>query len=304
VGELGGHVGADGGLEGDDVVQNTQGVFAHFFAGEKLAGFLGEVQAKLYGAGGNGDADVVVGEEKAAVAAGIEGAQGGDGAKEFKVGVGIGRPLQRWQLKACLQAADVDKGPGSVPSTCRLVSAWQFPSPTLEEHAHGLIRIQDFGGGFPLLVEVLVGFFEGEGAAGFAGHHLDEVVFGQGAVLKHGGNPVVGDEFRYGAENVGDGADAASEDVKQALLDAFVVAEVAERDALGDGAALDAAFALFKGGRVPREVEVDEAAESLEVQPGAGRVRTDENLERADANLLLQDVPINGLDLAVLKELR
>jgi hypothetical protein len=36
VGELGGDVGANGGLERDDVVQNTQGVFAHFFAGEKL----------------------------------------------------------------------------------------------------------------------------------------------------------------------------------------------------------------------------------------------------------------------------
>lgn len=43
VGDFGGDVGADSGLEWDDVVENSQSVLAHFLAGEKLAGCLGEV---------------------------------------------------------------------------------------------------------------------------------------------------------------------------------------------------------------------------------------------------------------------
>jgi hypothetical protein len=84
VGEFGGDVGADAGLEGDDVVQDAQGVLAHLFAGEELAGFLGEVQAKLYGVGRDGDADVVIGERKAAVAAG----DGTAGIQEPRLGAG------------------------------------------------------------------------------------------------------------------------------------------------------------------------------------------------------------------------
>jgi len=48
VGQLGGDVGADGCLEGDDVVQNAEGVLARFFAGEELGRRCGEVEASLF----------------------------------------------------------------------------------------------------------------------------------------------------------------------------------------------------------------------------------------------------------------
>ena len=47
VGELGGDVGVDRGLEGDDVVQNAEGVLAHFFAGEEFGWFCSKVEAEL-----------------------------------------------------------------------------------------------------------------------------------------------------------------------------------------------------------------------------------------------------------------
>jgi hypothetical protein len=43
VGEFGGDVGADAGVCGDVLVENSEGVFAHFFAGEKFREFVGEV---------------------------------------------------------------------------------------------------------------------------------------------------------------------------------------------------------------------------------------------------------------------
>ena len=69
MGQLGGDVGTDGGLERNDVVQDVEGVFAHVFAGEKSGQFLGEVEAELERVGRNGDADVVVAQEKAPVTA-------------------------------------------------------------------------------------------------------------------------------------------------------------------------------------------------------------------------------------------
>ena len=58
VGELCGDVGADGCLQRDYVVQNPEGVFAHFFAGEKLGQSRGEVQARLERVGWDGDAEL------------------------------------------------------------------------------------------------------------------------------------------------------------------------------------------------------------------------------------------------------
>jgi hypothetical protein len=45
--QLGGDIGANGGMEGDGLFQAPEGVFAHFFAGEKFRRCLGEVQAEL-----------------------------------------------------------------------------------------------------------------------------------------------------------------------------------------------------------------------------------------------------------------
>ena len=142
--QLGSDVGAEGGLEGDDVTQNAEGIFAHFRGGEELAGLLGEVQAELQGSGWDGDADVVVGQEKAAVpagdgAAGIQepgpGAGGihvqeleefllqvpeaeetvlgdADGAEKHqrlekgKVGVGVAGAVSTWEFEAVLEAGD------------------------------------------------------------------------------------------------------------------------------------------------------------------------------------------------------
>jgi len=73
--KLGGDVGANGGLEGDDVVQDAEGVFAHFLAGEKLRQGRGEVEAELESVRRDRNADVVIAEEKAAVAPG-DGAAG------------------------------------------------------------------------------------------------------------------------------------------------------------------------------------------------------------------------------------
>ena len=84
MGELGSDVGADGGLEGDDIVEDAEGVFSHFVAGEELGDLLGEIQAELHGVGGNGDANVVVGEQEAAVAVG----DGAAGVKEPGGGAG------------------------------------------------------------------------------------------------------------------------------------------------------------------------------------------------------------------------
>jgi hypothetical protein len=47
VGELGGNVGADGGLKVDNVLQNAEGILAHFLASEELGWFECEVQAEL-----------------------------------------------------------------------------------------------------------------------------------------------------------------------------------------------------------------------------------------------------------------
>ena len=58
VGELCGDVGADGCLQRDYVVQNPEGVFAHFFAGEKLGQGRGEVQARLERVGWDSDAEL------------------------------------------------------------------------------------------------------------------------------------------------------------------------------------------------------------------------------------------------------
>jgi hypothetical protein len=57
-------------LERDDFIQDTEGVFAHFGSGEEFGQLLGEVEAELKFVGRNGDADIVVAEDKAAVAAG------------------------------------------------------------------------------------------------------------------------------------------------------------------------------------------------------------------------------------------
>jgi hypothetical protein len=148
VGEFGGDVGADGGLEGDDVVEDAQGVFAHFFAGEEFRWRFGEVQTELNFFGGDRDADVVIAHEQAAVAAG-DGAAGvekpGLGAsgidvkqlEEFllkvpeaqeavfsdtknaevddrfekgKVGVRVGDAFESEELEAALQAGDDNRG--------------------------------------------------------------------------------------------------------------------------------------------------------------------------------------------------
>ena len=58
MGELCGDVGADGCLQRDYVVQNPEGVFAHFFAGEKLGQGRGEVQARLERVGWDSDAEL------------------------------------------------------------------------------------------------------------------------------------------------------------------------------------------------------------------------------------------------------
>ena len=68
-GEFGGDIGADGGLERDDVVEDAEGVFAHFLAGEEFGQILGEVEAELERVGWDGDADVIVAQEDAAVSA-------------------------------------------------------------------------------------------------------------------------------------------------------------------------------------------------------------------------------------------
>lgn len=77
VGQLGGDVGAEAVVELPVFAQNTDGVFAHFLAGEKFGPGVGEVQAELDSLGGDRDANVVVGEEQPAFAmrrgaAGIE----------------------------------------------------------------------------------------------------------------------------------------------------------------------------------------------------------------------------------------
>jgi hypothetical protein len=68
VGNLGGDIGANGGLEGDDIVQNAQSVLTHFFASKQFREPLGKVKTELNGVGWDGDTDVVIGEQKAAVA--------------------------------------------------------------------------------------------------------------------------------------------------------------------------------------------------------------------------------------------
>src|ERR1039458_4006 len=75
VGEFGGNVSENVRLTGDYLVQHPERILTHFFAGEKLAGLLGEVEAELDGTGGDGDADVVIGQEQAAVAAGERAAR-------------------------------------------------------------------------------------------------------------------------------------------------------------------------------------------------------------------------------------
>ena len=70
MGEFGGDVRADGGLEGDDVVQDAEGVLTHFFAGEEFGQVGGEVQTELQGPGRDGDAYIIVSEEQAGAAAG------------------------------------------------------------------------------------------------------------------------------------------------------------------------------------------------------------------------------------------
>ena len=84
MGELGGDVGADGGMNRDDVVQDAQGVLAHFGASEKFGHGLGKVKAKLQSMGWDGDADVVVGEQETAVAVG----DGSTADKEPSLGTG------------------------------------------------------------------------------------------------------------------------------------------------------------------------------------------------------------------------
>ena len=62
--------------------------------------------------------------------------------------------------------------------------------------------------------------------------------------------------------------------------------------------ALDAAFALFKAGRVPRQVQVDQRAEALQVQAFRGGIRADEQAQLAPANGVLQRVPAAPLEHA------
>ncbi len=54
--ELGGDVGADGVLEGDDFVQDPESVLAHFFAGEDFGQVGRKVQSELHGPSRDGDA--------------------------------------------------------------------------------------------------------------------------------------------------------------------------------------------------------------------------------------------------------
>ena len=67
--EFCGDVGMNGYLERNDVVQDAEGVFAHFLAGEEFGQFFGEVEAELESVGRDSDADVVIAQQKAVVSA-------------------------------------------------------------------------------------------------------------------------------------------------------------------------------------------------------------------------------------------
>jgi len=73
----------------------------------------------------------------------------------------------------------------------------------------------------------------------------------------------------------------AVQDLKQALLRPLVVTHVVEGDALRQGATLHPPLALLQHGRIPREVQVDQAAQALQVQAGARRVRADQGMRVA-----------------------
>jgi hypothetical protein len=148
VGELGGDVGANGVLKRDDVVEDAEGVLAHFLASKEFGRGGGEVEAELDGAGRDGDADVVVGQEQAAIAAG-DGATGieepglgtggvnvqeleellfempqaqetvladADGAEkdnrfeESEVGVGVAGSIRNREFESGLEAGDYNRG--------------------------------------------------------------------------------------------------------------------------------------------------------------------------------------------------
>jgi len=61
--------------------------------------------------------------------------------------------------------------------------------------------------------------------------------------------------------------------------------------------ALDASLALLQSGGVPGQVDVDEAAEPLEVQPLRGCVRAEQQLELARPDARLQRVALTPSEL-------
>lgn len=58
------HVGADTGMELAVIVQDTQGVFAHFLSGKEFRGRVGEVQAQLHAFAMHLSTEFVVGQQE------------------------------------------------------------------------------------------------------------------------------------------------------------------------------------------------------------------------------------------------
>ena len=70
MGEFDGDVGQDAGADFETFAQYAQSVLAHFLAGEELGERIREVQTSLNLSAGEGNAEVGVGEEQAAIATG------------------------------------------------------------------------------------------------------------------------------------------------------------------------------------------------------------------------------------------
>ncbi len=104
-------------------------------------------------------------------------------------------------------------------------------------------------------------------------------------VFQHVGDPLIDDEVGDRAEDGSHFLNPSVERLEQFLFRALVIAHVVEGNALRQGAALHATLALFQDRGVPRQIKVDEAAQALQIQAGAGGIRADQQTEAVPASL-------------------
>ena len=119
-------------------------------------------------------------------------------------------------------------------------------------------------------------------------------------VVKRDLHPDVFESVWNLAEESVNGFEAVGQHLMNPVFDGVAVAEVGNPDfasSLAD--TLDAAFALFETGWVPRKIDIDERTQTLKVESLGGGVGPQQELQLTGSDAAFENIPVAALEFSI-----